>query len=102
MRPNVSPNPRPETTAWHSLAYLYPGLHPDGYDDPDSGWPRVLKKFAAEAWTRFEADELADEELYPAEAAWCGIFDRMARAPTAEETERRALTAALYGLPPAA
>jgi hypothetical protein len=62
----------------------------------------VLKKFAAEAWKRFEAEELHDEELYPSDAAWCGIFDRMARAPTAEETERRALTAALYGLPPSA
>ena len=55
-------------TAWHSLAYLYPGLHPDGYDEPDSGWPRRLKPFAAEAWTRAEAGELADEELYPCES----------------------------------
>jgi hypothetical protein len=23
--------------AWSSLAYLYPGLHPDGFEDPDSG-----------------------------------------------------------------
>ena len=24
--------------AWSSIAYLFPGLHPDGFDDPDSGW----------------------------------------------------------------
>src|SRR5581483_12261852 len=41
--------------AWASLAYLFPGLHPDAFDDADSGWPRVLKPFAAEAWRR--ADE---------------------------------------------
>ena len=44
-----------------------PGLHPDGYDEPDSGWPRALKKFAAEAWARSESGELADDELYPGE-----------------------------------
>lgn len=78
---------------------LYPGLHPDAYDDPDSGWPRGLKKFAAEAWARFEAGELADDELYPAEAAWCGIFDRMTRPATPEETERRVPSSALHGRP---
>lgn len=86
--------------AWNSISYLYPGLHPDGYDDPDSGWPRVLRPFAAEAWARADAGELADSELYPCEAQWCGLFDRMARAPTAEETERRVLSAARYSLPP--
>ena len=102
MRPSVPRSRKAEIQAWSSISYLYPGLHPDGYDDPDSGWPRALKKFAAEAWARFEADELADEELYPCEAAWCGIFDRMARAPTAEETERRVLAAALHSMPPGA
>lgn len=85
--------------AWSSIAYLYPGLHPDGYDDRDSGWPRVLRCFASEAWRRADAGELDDEELYPGEAQWCGIFDRMARAPKVEETERRVLSAALHGRP---
>jgi len=89
-------------TAWHSISYLYPGLHPDDYDDPFSGWPRALKRFAAEAWARFEAEELNDEELYPVEAAWCGIFDTMDRAPTSVEIERRVNSAARYGLLPAA
>ncbi|MCX6937940.1 MAG: hypothetical protein NTU80_08595 [Verrucomicrobia bacterium] len=83
-----------------SIAYLYPGLHPDGYDDPDSGWPRALKKFAAEAWSRFESGELAEDEIYPSEAQSCGIYDCMGRAPTAEETERRVISAAMYSLPP--
>jgi hypothetical protein len=30
--------------AWCSVAYLFPGLHPDGFEDADSGWPRVLKR----------------------------------------------------------
>jgi hypothetical protein len=54
--------------AWSSVAYLFPGLHPDGFEDADSGWPHVLKRFAAEAWRRAEAGELADEELYPCDA----------------------------------
>jgi len=39
------------------------GLHPDGFEDAESGWPRVLRRFAAEAWRRAEADELDDAEL---------------------------------------
>ena len=35
--------------AWSSIAYLFPGLHPDGFEDTESGWPRVLRRFAAEA-----------------------------------------------------
>ncbi len=84
---------------WHAIAYLYPGLHPDDYDEPDSGWPRALKRFAAEAWRRAEAGELADSELYPCETAWCSIYDTLARPPTTEETRRRVRSAALHGIP---
>jgi len=73
---------------WSSVAYLYPGLHPDGFDDSESGWPTALKRFAAEAWRRAEAGELAEEEFYPSDAQWAGIYDRMA-AHTTEETARR-------------
>jgi hypothetical protein len=84
--------------AWSSVAYLFPGLHPDGYEDADSGWPRVLRRFAAEAWRRADAGELADTELYPSDAAWCGLYDRMfSHKP--EETERRLALAANYGEP---
>jgi hypothetical protein len=82
--------------AWCSVGYLFPGLHPDGFDDADSGWPRVLKRFAAEAWRREDAGELADEELYPCDAQWSGIYDRMLVHPP-DETERRVELAAKFG-----
>src|SRR5205809_274721 len=63
--------------AWCAIAYLFPGLHPDGFEDSESGWPRVLKRFAAEAWRRAEAGQLKDDELYPSDAQWSGIYDRM-------------------------
>ena len=73
---------------WSSVAYLYPGLHVDGYEDADSGWPRVLRPFAAEACRRADAGQLSEEALYPSDAAWAGIHDRMP-ARTKEETARR-------------
>ena len=50
--------------SWCSLSFLYPGLHPDGFASRGSEWPRHLKPFAAEAWRRFEAGELTDNEFY--------------------------------------
>jgi hypothetical protein len=90
----------PETflRAWCSVAYLFPGLHPDGFEDADSGWPRVLKRFAAEAWRRAEADEITEAELYPGDAQWCGLYDRMF-PHTPDEIERRLALAADYGEP---
>jgi hypothetical protein len=82
--------------AWSAVAYLFPGLHPDGYEDAESGWPPVLKRFAAEAWRRADADELADEELYCCDAQWCGLYDRMHTHET-DEMERRLALAADYG-----
>lgn len=63
--------------AWHSITYLHPGLHPDGWEDADSGWPRSLRRFAAEAWRRAAEGRMSEEELYPSDAQWCGLFDRM-------------------------
>lgn len=82
--------------AWCSLAYLFPGLHPDGFEDADSGWPRVLKRFAAEAWRRAEIGELVDEELYSCDSQWSGLYDRMT-SHTEEETERRIEIAKAFG-----
>ena len=82
--------------AWCAIAYLLPGLHPDGYDSEDSGWPRSLKRFAAEAWWRLCSGELLDEELYPCDAQWAGLFDlRILHTP--EETQRRVEIAVRYG-----
>ena len=89
--------PKPDfIPAWCAVAYLHPGLHPDGYDDAESGWPRVLRPFAAEAWRRAEAGELGDDELYPCDAQWAGIYDRLG-VTTAEENERRVGIAARCG-----
>jgi hypothetical protein len=84
--------------AWCAIAYLFPGLHPDGYEDAHSGWLRVLKRFAAEAWRRADAGELADDELYACDAQWSGLFDRMSRHEP-DEVERRLELAANYGEP---
>lgn len=82
--------------SWCAIAYLFPGLHPDGFEHPDSGWPRILKRFAAEAWRRADAGELKEEELYACDAQWSGIFDRMT-VHLPDETERRVSLAAAYG-----
>ena len=79
-----------------AVAYAFPGLHPDGYEGAGSGWPRVLKRFAAEAWRRADAGELADEELYPCDAQWSGLYDRM-HTHEDDETARRFQIAADYG-----
>ena len=83
---------------WCAVAYIFPGLHPDGYDDAESGWPRVLRRFAAEAWRRADAGELADDELYCCDAQWAGIYDRLGLT-TPDENERRVEIAARCGVP---
>lgn len=82
--------------AWCAVAYAFPGLHPDGYDDEGSGWPRALKRFAADAWRRADAGELSDEELYPCDAQWAGLYDRMLEREE-DETGRRFQIAADHG-----
>jgi hypothetical protein len=67
---------------------------PDGFEDTDSGWPRVLRRFAAEAWRRAEAGELDDAELYPSDVQWSGICDQMKNL-TPDEIHRRQKLAAL-------
>jgi len=80
--------------AWSSIAYLFPGLHPDGFEDADSGWPRIPRRFAAEAWRRAEAGELDDAELYTSDAQWSGLYDRLNNT-TPDESQRRRKLAAL-------
>jgi hypothetical protein len=70
------------------VAYLFPGLHTDGYENEGSGWPRALKRFAAEAWRRAEAGEFSEDELYPCDAQWAGLYDQMIEREE-DEIERR-------------
>jgi len=82
--------------AWSAVAYLFPGLHPDGYEDVESGWPGVLKHFAAEAWRRADPGELTDGELYCCDAQWSGLYDRM-HTHEPDEMERRLALAYEHG-----
>lgn len=63
--------------AWSAIAYLHPGLHPDHYFDEDGGWEGKLRDFATEAWARFEDGRITDDQLYPSDAQWCGLYDQM-------------------------
>jgi len=74
--------------AWNSVSYLFPGLHPDGYHSAECGWPRALRRIAAEAWRRADSGEISDDELYPSDAQWAGLYDRMNRHSD-EETAHR-------------
>jgi len=84
--------------AWCAVAYAFPSLHPDGYEEEGSGWPRALRRFAAEAWRRAGAGELSDEELYPCDAQWAGVYDRMIEREE-DETVRRFQIASDHGAP---
>jgi hypothetical protein len=57
--------------AYCSLAYLYPGFHPDGIDDWDG--PKEVLRIAREAWRRAGAAQLTDNELYPYQASKAAI-----------------------------
>ena len=83
--------------AWSAVAYLFPGLHPDGFEDDESGWPRVLKAFAEEAWRRADIGRLSDDELYCSDAQWAGLYDRMS-SHLPGETERRVELARLSAI----
>ncbi len=74
---------------WYALAYLNPGLHPDGYELNDSGWTPQQRPLAQEAWSRATHGELSDEELYPTDAAWAGIYDQLPHPPASAHTRRR-------------
>jgi len=76
---------------WSAIAYLHPCLHPDGFEEASSGWPDELRPVATEAWRRAEAGELTDYELYPADASWAGVYDRMADVSPLAALRREAL-----------
>ena len=83
---------------WWALCWLNPGLHPDDYEEwVDAGW----KRFAAEAFRRFEAGEIDDTELYTAEASHNRIWkERKARnpAPPTDPPDRRVVVRTAGGI----
>ncbi len=84
---------------WHAVLYLFPGLHPDGalnhgeatesvaltgFDISGigellsrryvrTGWPVALRFLAREAWRRYEAREISEDEFYCVEAQRAGL-----------------------------
>jgi len=42
---------------YHQIFEQYPGLHPDGFDDSESGWPEELRPICAEMWRRVYVPE---------------------------------------------
>jgi hypothetical protein len=68
--------------AYCSLAYLYPGFHPDCIDDWDG--PKAVLRIAREAWRRAGAAQLTDNELYPYQATKAAIARARAEARAEE------------------
>lgn len=84
---------------WHALLFLFPGLHPDNALDhgthheevatesvglPDfereldrrhirSGWPVALESIGQEAWRRYKAHQLTEEDFYSVDAQRAGL-----------------------------
>ena len=100
---------------WYAIGFLFAGLHPDsalehgsevsddGEDVPriraveprllapfyvQSGWPVVLAPRAREAWRRYEAEELKDDEFYCSEAVVAGMCHRSPRLKREVTRER--------------
>ena len=83
---------------WHALLYLFPGLHPDNaFDHGDeqetlegpglhgldlnrryrrTGWPVTLEPLGKEAWRRYDAQLISDDDLYCVEAQRAGLMER--------------------------
>lgn len=51
---------------YHQIFEIHPGLHPDGFDDPDSGWPDELRPVCAEMWRRVDLKDstICEEHMY--------------------------------------
>lgn len=81
---------------WYSIAFLYPGIHPDsalehgsiiGIDErfeaellrpyyEQSGWPVALSPIAREAWKRYRNEELRENDFYCSQAQIAGMCCR--------------------------
>jgi DNA (cytosine-5)-methyltransferase 1 len=59
----------------------------------DSGWPVLLAPVAAEAWRRYEAGELKDDEFYCSEAVVAGMCHRNPALVDGVKQEREKMVA---------
>ncbi|HVT90633.1 MAG TPA: DNA cytosine methyltransferase [Tepidisphaeraceae bacterium] len=105
---------------WYAVGFLYAGLHPDSAlehgaevsnsteDVPEfskieprllapyyvqSGWPVLLEPIADEAWRRYDADELKDDEFYCSEAVVAGMCYRNPELVEGVKRERQRVLA---------
>jgi hypothetical protein len=70
--------------AYCSVAYLYPGFHPDDWEDWEG--PAEIKPLLCEAWRRASEEELTDNELYPYQAVKAAIVRARQGGGTASGT----------------
>lgn len=66
----------------------YPGLHPDGFDDQDSGWPEELKPICAEMWRRSESQNstIKPDQMYYINKAFRKLVAESAKGKTVRKT----------------
>lgn len=75
---------------YYQIFEQYPGLHPDGFDEVDSGWPEDLRIVCAEMWRRAESPEssIKPEHMYYINKAFRKLVVDSAR----QHTGRRSFT----------
>lgn len=69
---------------YHQIFEQYPGLHPDGFDDPDSGWTEELRLICAEMWRRTELpeSEVNEDHMYYINKAFRKLVKESAKKTT--------------------
>jgi DNA (cytosine-5)-methyltransferase 1 len=103
---------------WYSLFYLFPNLHPlnaldhgdmDAVWSPEqtalpsfesfgavrferSGWPVALELLGTEAWRRYQARQLSDNEFYCVDAQWLGLLAARTMTGGGRSCRDRAIT----------
>jgi len=73
---------------YHQIFEQYPGLHPDGFDEEDSGWPEELKPICAEMWHRSEnpAATVKPDQMYYINKAFRKLVADSAKGKTVRKT----------------
>lgn len=73
---------------YHQIFEQYPGLHPDGFDEIDSGWPKELKPICSEMWRRAESSAaiIKQDQMYYINKAFRKLVDDSAKRRTVLNT----------------